>query len=430
MQCFACVGLEQAEFCILNESLPRKAYFSRVAELRGALEERIAAGWRPPWDVDDAPEPEQQDEDEDGDAVQQGAAPEQDRGSEPEVQLDPHADGLADEAPGVDPLVGGRPPSRPAQVAPSEGTGRGTQPWTFADVDRDRDRKSRARMPTPTIDELSVHRVESGPDTVPDPPPYGLDHGADPVRSEPPAAPRSRDRYGWSEQADGTPERMGWSSAPTDLPERDQLDSRPDDLDRRRRETAASPEAMSDGHDEGFGSFEDLGPVEADPLLADRGLEPWPLPDPLPRSRLGPEEQTEPDAPVSRRRSSRHGLSGAAAPPTGEVVAAPPRGWDDVPDDRVAPWSGPSTPADEPEARAEPSLGRPRRPERPRGPEPRDRGTALLRGRAPARPQPTATRQPDAPSLRRARRPARKNPRDETPTAPFPAADSGPIESS
>ena len=37
VQCFACVGLQNEEFCILNEKLPRKAYFSRVAALRGAL---------------------------------------------------------------------------------------------------------------------------------------------------------------------------------------------------------------------------------------------------------------------------------------------------------------------------------------------------------------------------------------------------------
>ena len=49
VQCFACVGLTGAEFCILNEKLPRKAYFSRVAALRAALEERVTTGWRPPW---------------------------------------------------------------------------------------------------------------------------------------------------------------------------------------------------------------------------------------------------------------------------------------------------------------------------------------------------------------------------------------------
>jgi hypothetical protein len=56
VHCFACVGLAGAEFCILNEKLSRKDYQARVAELKGALERRLADGWLPPW-LQDEPEP-------------------------------------------------------------------------------------------------------------------------------------------------------------------------------------------------------------------------------------------------------------------------------------------------------------------------------------------------------------------------------------
>ncbi|MCH9682826.1 MAG: hypothetical protein K0V04_15425, partial [Deltaproteobacteria bacterium] len=192
---------------------------------------------------------------------------------------------------------------------------------------------------------------------------------------------------------------------------------------RRRRETAATPHADQDDANERFAAPEDdLVEPELDPLLADRGLEPWPLPDEPPRSSLGPDEQTEPDAPVSRRGSARHGLSGAAVPLSG---SPPPERSEEI----AVAWVEPLHPREGTDGGRESSLGRARRPERPRSPESRDRGTGLLRGRAPTRPQ-TPAPQPDAPSLRRARRPGRGVQRDETPTAPFPAADSGPFEAS
>jgi len=47
------VGLSGGEFCILNEKLDRKDYQAKLAELRVALERRLAAGWRPGWLRDD-----------------------------------------------------------------------------------------------------------------------------------------------------------------------------------------------------------------------------------------------------------------------------------------------------------------------------------------------------------------------------------------
>jgi hypothetical protein len=49
VHCFACVGLDGAEFCILNERHSRRDYQARVAELRAALEARASKGWRPAW---------------------------------------------------------------------------------------------------------------------------------------------------------------------------------------------------------------------------------------------------------------------------------------------------------------------------------------------------------------------------------------------
>lgn len=49
VHCFACVAMQSAEFCILNEKLSRKDYNARIAELRVALERRLATGWRPGW---------------------------------------------------------------------------------------------------------------------------------------------------------------------------------------------------------------------------------------------------------------------------------------------------------------------------------------------------------------------------------------------
>ncbi|MCY0988388.1 hypothetical protein OV203_14745 [Nannocystis sp. ILAH1] len=43
-QCFACVGLKNEEFCVLNQRYSRKDYFPAVQALRRRLEEAIAGG--------------------------------------------------------------------------------------------------------------------------------------------------------------------------------------------------------------------------------------------------------------------------------------------------------------------------------------------------------------------------------------------------
>ena len=55
VHCFGCVGISGAEFCILNEKLSRKDYQAKVAELRAALDRRMAGGWLPPWLEDEPP---------------------------------------------------------------------------------------------------------------------------------------------------------------------------------------------------------------------------------------------------------------------------------------------------------------------------------------------------------------------------------------
>ncbi len=42
--CFGCVGLRDAEFCFLNEPLPRKVYFERVRAMEAALSRLETAG--------------------------------------------------------------------------------------------------------------------------------------------------------------------------------------------------------------------------------------------------------------------------------------------------------------------------------------------------------------------------------------------------
>ncbi|MCA9708787.1 MAG: hypothetical protein KDK70_23275, partial [Myxococcales bacterium] len=180
--------------------------------------------------------------------------------------------------------------------------------------------------------------------------------------------------------------------APLSEPEQRRKESEKS-LDRRRRETVASPLArpIEELHAEVASSTRGHA---VDRLQSD--LDGWPLYEEARRSRLGPDEQTEPDAPVTRRGAARAEISGAA-------VAS-------------------SSPGERPSSRPHPksSLGLARRPERPRPPEPRERG-ALLRGRAPARPSSPVPRQNDAPSLRHARRPSRA--REET-TSKFRAAHS------
>jgi hypothetical protein len=180
-----------------------------------------------------------------------------------------------------------------------------------------------------------------------------------------------------------------------------QRDPHENDFDRRRRETAASPSAIALDHPPvAYGRDR---PFDPEPPLQ---LDVWSAYEHLQRSRLGPEEQTEPDAPVARRGPVRADLSGAAVASdddSGRPHEARTPSRAEVIDESVAPEAKP----------APRSLGVARRPERPPPPEPRERGGAMLRGRAPARPNaPVPARQPDAPSLRRARRPSRV--RDES----------------
>ncbi|MEX1362808.1 MAG: hypothetical protein AB1Z98_06760 [Nannocystaceae bacterium] len=435
VQCFACVGLSGAEFCILNEKLPRKAYFGRVAALRGAIEEREASGWRPPWSEEPEPEPE--------------AKPEPELEPEPEPEPDAFAVDPGDPIAPLHPsrtditVDTGEPMQAPPRTRPV------TPPWSFADA-----RRSRLPEPLESSDFDSVDASGLEPaEALPEPPPYGTgEFPAVGTPNEPRLGGPTRDRYGWSAQAEGTPIHLDWPALgeragappwPTDrsmagdapasdlrtrqtrgdLPRMDPRpehsrderptfawprvnsepppESRADDLDWRRRETAANEQATPP-----LESLADLDRLPPEPLVTSEvSLDVLsPYQSHAQRNRLGPEDQTEPDAPVTRRAHGRAEISDAAEMPS------PPE---------------PETSRDPDEARSAPAerragLGSARRPERPRAPE--TARTGLMRGRAPTRPTvPTAAPaapQPDAPSLRRARRPARRT--EDNPTAPYP----------
>jgi hypothetical protein len=49
VQCFGCVGLQGAEFHVLNQPVARSEYFETVRRLRRELDERRAAGFRPAY---------------------------------------------------------------------------------------------------------------------------------------------------------------------------------------------------------------------------------------------------------------------------------------------------------------------------------------------------------------------------------------------
>lgn len=155
-----------------------------------------------------------------------------------------------------------------------------------------------------------------------------------------------------------------------------------------------------------------------------RQLDAWSAYEEVHRSRSGPDPQTEPDAPVSRRKAPLANWSDSVpdAPPFGELVTGP------MPIETLEPPEPPEPDDDElsESSRERRSVSIGRRPPRPRATEPRDRG--MLRGRAPARPGTPNPRQPDAPSLRRALRPtrdmARVQQRDETATKKYPAGQS------
>jgi len=403
VQCFACVGLSGEEFRILNEKVSRKTYFSRVAALRGALLERLGAGWRPPWSE---PEPE----------------------PEPETPLAPSSEDLQPKA-AASPWLRDLGELTVDTDEPSNLDPRGTPPWSFSDV-----RPQQSTRELPPIDETLPPR----PELLPDPPPYDASPFREP--SDEPSDESRQDRYGWTAQAEGNLEPLPWPSFEDDPPRpgrepsaprsepnsrkretRDNLpsiepdlpidrprtrrgeldwpeldsefdgarDSHADDFDRRRRETAANPSSTA--------AVEEPRPPRTNPPVAapeppSLALDAWSPYDALDRARLGPDEQTEPDAPIARRGRDRAEISGAAREPE---------------------------PIPEPEGKG---PARARRPTRPPADSPTR--TGLLRGRAPARPTAPPARQPDAPSIRHARRPARGSNRDETPTAPYPVGDS------
>jgi hypothetical protein len=372
------------------------------------------------------------------------------RPPEPELAPSIH-DGRSEITVDIDAAQAQEEPKRPSRATPA---------WSFADV-------RRGRNPPPAEE------------AIPEPPPFGSGPhplaapvaapeqstvrpraSDEPVRRRDRALPVDppRDRYGWSAQAEGTPVRLGWSvqaegeperqrwsspaeedagrepeeprinrwgsmeessgrwSRPRDVaeervPKRKAWDLSPDhrrdphenDFDRRRRETAASPSAEN----------LPLAPAPAPELDV------WSTYEQAKRSRLRPEEQTEPDAPVARHGRGRADLSGAAV--ASEDAEDPVQRPDTRATSRAEPVDEDVLGGTEGRATGR-SLNVARRPERPRPPEPRERGAVLLRGRAPVRPAPPAPpRQPDAPSLRRALRPSRV--REETQTSEYLAVD-------
>lgn len=277
--------------------------------------------------------------------------------------------------------------------------------WTSADDERDRlrwpdsDRRSRPR--TDPAERRPPPPKASTPPEDPRPwPPVAATRPPKAAADVPDVRPlRSPERPPEEGVRQARPPKTGWSDPP-EL----HRDPHENDFDRRRRETAASPSANEIDFDSPPLAYGRDRPFDPEPPLQ---LDVWSAYEQLQHSRLGSDDQTEPDAPVARRGPGRAGPSGAAVASKEDSSRRP-----------EAPRAAPRVEANDAgtgtEAKAAPrSLGVARRPERPAPPEPRDRGGAMLRGRAPARPTPPApARQPDAPSLRRARRPARV--RDES----------------
>jgi hypothetical protein len=313
--------------------------------------------------------------------------------------------------------------------------------WSGAEDDAARWSRERAEP-----DERPARRKGPGSEI---PPPWSPKAGTDPGGARPSWSPKADTdpgpsrpswspkadtdpgppRSSWSPKADTDPgpSRSSWSPKPSaesgaprsprpskggwDEPLELRRDPHEDDFDRRRRETAASPSA-SDLDLDNPPIYGRDRPFDPEPPLQ---LDVWSAYEHIQRAKLGPDEQTEPDAPVARRGPGRADLGGSVAASEQDAARrSETRTTARLDEDAPAETTGSAR-----------SLGVARRPERPRAPEPRDRGVAMLRGRAPARPAPPApARQPDAPSLRRARRPARV--RDES-TSEYVAVE-GPTE--
>lgn len=271
-----------------------------------------------------------------------------------------------------------RPEPRPGRWSGAEGSDRWSRPRT------EPERRPPPKPPIPEDARPWPPKASPRPPKAP----------ADAPDARPPAPERPQESV-----RQARPPKTGWDDPP-EL----HRDPHENDFDRRRRETAAIPSAHEVDLDNPPLAYGRDRPFDPEPPLQ---LDVWSAYEQLQRSRLGPDEQTEPDAPVARRGPGRADLSGAALASEEDSSRRP-----EAP--RPAPRVETTDTDTSPEGKAAPrSLGVARRPERPAPPEPRDRGGAMLRGRAPARPTPPLpARQPDAPSLRRARRPARV--RDES----------------
>ena len=299
---------------------------------------------------------------------------------------------------------------------PRSERGRGNEPREYRADRRDEPRGYRADRGR---DEPRGYRADRGHD---EPRRHRADREHDEPRRQRPerralatrddAAPREREPIvdpGREARAE-----LDWPAPP---PSKRIDDGRAQDLKWRRRETAASPRAPESDPDELLEGLE-LDPRASSP----RGLDAWSPYEHPRRAELGPDEQTEPDAPVARRGQARAEISGAAsASPHVEPEQSDP-GVSKPPSRESTIWDeSPGTSSQgEPRSAVTSGLGRGRRPERPRPPE-NSRG-GLRRGRAPARPQPAPARQNDAPSLRRARRPVRT--KEDVQTSPYPSSDS------
>lgn len=264
VQCFACVGLRNEEFCILNEKLPRKTYFSRVAALRGAFEERIAAGWRPPWLEDDEDEEVYEDEDDDEDeaeAEDEDAYEVQDQLVAADVVVAQiaeavfeHAEDADDDVRLVEPLpeaaavVDDLHPADSSVSLQLEALWSSEIPSVIVDHDDSGPIVTGPTRTEPTIDTGEPVEADSRRDShawsgfgvrrsqaasreddtqsthIPEPPPFGAadadgvvrrrgDGPSGPLEGDEPTRRRDQatfDRYGWSAQTDASGDRHGW----------------------------------------------------------------------------------------------------------------------------------------------------------------------------------------------------------------------------
>lgn len=162
VQCFACVGLQSEEFCILNEKLPRKAYFSRVAALRGALDERIASGWLPPWAPEDEEPDDEADEEHEADEPSDEAdeAPSDEDDDEGEDD-DEHEDEHEDEPLEPEPAMPEATPTLAARAGPETRSPPRAEPRWMLDQTME--------APEPPRAPSHAHSTQNRPAPLPEP---------------------------------------------------------------------------------------------------------------------------------------------------------------------------------------------------------------------------------------------------------------------